>query len=330
MPADILIVGQGIAGSMLAWECERAGFSFEVIDSGDGGCASRVSAGMITPVTGMRFVKSAQFDARRRLACEAYQSLSAELGVPLWREMRVRRLFRGEIERGAFLAKAARGDFGESVREWDERGFWCEGAAAVNTRKLLPAVRARLEARGLFRRERWDAGAPELRHAVVVDCTGRGVLANPLFGWIPWRLSKGELLTVKTRGLPQSVILNDGRWVMPMDEGQACVGATHEPEFVSEDASPAARSTLEDAARALLPGDYAVTGHEVGIRVGTPDREPVAGRHPEVPAVGVLSGLGNKGILSAPALARQWMNHLSEGVPIAPAQSAARFRFQRG
>ena len=325
MPADILIVGQGIAGSMLAWECERAGFSFEVVDEGDGSCASRVSAGMINPVTGKRFVKSASFEGRRLLAREAYESLSAELGIPLWRDMRVRRLFRDDQERGNFEAKLARGDFGDSVREWDELGFWCEGAACVDTRHLLPALRARLAAQGRFRRERAEITASVSRHALVVDCTGRHIQRNPLFSWVPWRLTKGELLTVCADGLRGNVIINNGQWVLPIGEGRACVGATHEPNFTSEEPSQSARSTLEAAAGLLIKAHFAVTGHESGVRVGTLDKEPVSGRHPRWPALGMLSGLGNKGILSAPTLARQWMNHMSEGVPFEPSLAAERF-----
>jgi glycine/D-amino acid oxidase-like deaminating enzyme len=34
--ADVLIVGQGIAGTLLAWECERAGIPFRLAAGAEG------------------------------------------------------------------------------------------------------------------------------------------------------------------------------------------------------------------------------------------------------------------------------------------------------
>jgi len=57
MMIDFLIVGQGLAGSLLAWELIQRGCSVLVVDKGEEN-ASQVAAGLINPVTGIRFVKS--------------------------------------------------------------------------------------------------------------------------------------------------------------------------------------------------------------------------------------------------------------------------------
>ena len=48
---DVLIIGQGICGSFLSFELERAGLSYLVIDEARPFAASRVAAGLINPVT---------------------------------------------------------------------------------------------------------------------------------------------------------------------------------------------------------------------------------------------------------------------------------------
>jgi len=60
---------------------------------------------------------------------------------------------------------------------------------------------------------------------------------------------------------------------------------------------------------------FVVTEQQAGVRVYLGDKRPVAGRHPGDSGLGLLSGLGAKGTLFAPGLARQWVNHLREGVP---------------
>ncbi|HRE82554.1 MAG TPA: hypothetical protein PLN52_16030, partial [Opitutaceae bacterium] len=93
MPAPILIVGQGIAGTLLAWAFEHAGIDFEIADAGHAEAASRVAAGIVNPITGQRFVKSWRVDELLPLARAVYRELEAELGIPLVREMRVWRRF---------------------------------------------------------------------------------------------------------------------------------------------------------------------------------------------------------------------------------------------
>ena len=325
MPAEILIVGQGIAGTLLAWEFERAGFSFEVADSDTGHSASLLAAGMINPITGMRFVKSWKFESFMASARSAYRELEEALGISVWKNMRIRRLFRGDDERGAFEAKWAKGEFGAFVRDADSVGFWIEGAARVDTALLLGAMRAHLRKRGRFRAERVDVASEARRHSLVVDCSGKSVGEGSLFARLPWRPSKGELLRIAVEGLDPGTIMNRGHWVLPTVPGQAIVGATHEADFVEAGPTPAGRALLEKAASDILIRPFTVVGHEAAVRIGLSDRLPVVGRHWDDPGVGILSGLGNKGILTAPGLARQWMNHVSEGVPFDPGVHLARF-----
>ena len=136
---------------------------------------------------------------------------------------------------------------------------------------------------------------------------------------------KGEILTIKVEGLDPGVILNRGHWILPIEAGFAKVGATHEPGVTSEEPTATARTTLEASARAILQRSFDVTGHEAGVRVNLPDRRPVAGRHPANPRLGLFNGLGAKGALWAPMLARQWVNHLKEGVRFDPEVDVARF-----
>ena len=109
MRADILIVGQGLAGTMLGWACERAGISFAVVDTGHAGAATTVAAGIINPITGRRLVKSWEVDRLLPLARATYRDIEAALGVPVWREMRVWRRLADERERRVLAEKRARG-----------------------------------------------------------------------------------------------------------------------------------------------------------------------------------------------------------------------------
>ena len=59
---DYLIVGGGIAGTVLALQLVQRGHRVHIYDKPQPMTASRVAAGIINPVTGQRFVKSWMYD----------------------------------------------------------------------------------------------------------------------------------------------------------------------------------------------------------------------------------------------------------------------------
>jgi glycine oxidase len=332
MPAPIAIVGQGLAGTLLAWELERHGAQFQICDAGPVGRASAVAAGMINPITGQRLVKSWRVEELLPLARECYRALEAELGVKIWREMRVHRWWRNESERGIFVAKQQGGGATGATDQLapfagatDHDGFWIEGAAQVDVPALLAATRRRWLAAGCLIEGEVNLSALRARHELVILCTGAPLRAEPSFTFVPWSVSRGEVLTVAVAGLEPGVILNNGHWVAPLGAGEAKVGATYTPNADDLAPTPEARTKLERAAETLLRRPFQVRQHEAGLRLALPDKHPVAGRCPNDPRLGLMSGLGSKGVLLAPWLARQWWNHLSEGVPFDPAVDVARF-----
>ena len=136
--------------------------------------------------------------------------------------------------------------------------------------------------------------------------------------------SKGECLTVAIDGLADDVVLNRGQWILPMKSGIAKVGATHCPGQTDVGLTPEARSGLEAGIRMMIQQPFAVTDQQAGVRTYLGDKRPVVGRHPADSGLGIFNGLGAKGALYAPALARQWVHHLREGVPFDPEVDVAR------
>ena len=88
---DFVIVGQGLAGTTLAWQLLRRGRSVLVIDREGGVTSSRIAAGLITPVTGKRLAKSWRWEELYPAAVAFYRSLEAEIRV----------LLRDLVQRGA-------------------------------------------------------------------------------------------------------------------------------------------------------------------------------------------------------------------------------------
>jgi glycine oxidase len=316
MRADILIVGQGLAGTMLAWACERSGIGFCITDHGHAASASAVAAGIINPITGRRLVKSWRIDSQLPAARAAYREIEDVLGVRLWHDLRIRRRFADERERVVWREKQSRGELAPYGGVEEEDGAWISGAARVDLLTLLRGSRARWEAAGRLCARAAEPAREREQHDLVIDCRGLGAAQAGTFAFVPWEFSKGETLELAVEGLAPDVALNRRHWLVPFDAGTARVGATHEPGRCDAEPTAAARALLETSAQELLGAErnFSVIRHLAGVRVTLGDKRPAAGRHPDDSRLGLVNGLGGKGALWAPMLARQWVNHLTEGI----------------
>ena len=97
MKIDYLIIGQGLAGSLLAWELIKREKTVVVIDSGREN-ASSVSAGLINPVSGLRLVKTADAETLLPASKLCYADLSDYFRRPFFLEMPMRRIFQTHAE----------------------------------------------------------------------------------------------------------------------------------------------------------------------------------------------------------------------------------------
>ena len=111
---DTCIIGQGLAGTTLAWALHRRGQKIAVIDQGQKHSSSQIAAGLITPVTGKRFVKSKRFDEFWNSAKTFYLEIESITETSFFHQQNSIRLFASKDERDLFTQKSVN-DFPESV-----------------------------------------------------------------------------------------------------------------------------------------------------------------------------------------------------------------------
>lgn len=120
----ILIVGQGIAGTLLAWSLRRRGCEVHIIDGNLAGSSSIAAAGIINPVTGKRFVKSWRFDEFYPVAKEIYQQLEQEFGIRIWEERPTLRLLGTPEEANDWAIRCAQPEYADHLSESMDAGAW--------------------------------------------------------------------------------------------------------------------------------------------------------------------------------------------------------------
>jgi glycine/D-amino acid oxidase-like deaminating enzyme len=333
MTVEVRIVGQGLAGSLLGWACERAGISFTIEDRLPDPAtstepfvsASSVGAGIINPITGQRLVKSWRIDALLPLAVAMYQEIGDVLGESFLFRYRLRRFFADEREGAVAREKWSRGDFAGFGQSLDDEGLWIDPAYRVDLDALVRALRARWQASGHWRDPR---ASPAVAAGLTVRAIGAAELGEDAFSWAKLIPAKGELLEIEMSqgALNSAVVLNRHEWLVPLSDSRALVGATFEPGISSFLPTETARNYLETVTTQLVGAmPFQTVSHRVGVRVVAPDKHPVIGRHPEKLHLGIFNALGSKGALLAPWLAHEWVMHLKSGRPVDREVEVGRF-----
>lgn len=322
------IRGFGLAGALVMHELRKSGVRVTIDDHHDPESSSNVAAGMITPITGQRLKPTWRGEELTAHAQATYGELARDLGVPLWKDWSLVRVFRTEMMRTWFEQRRDRGELDHlavealapgthSGIEMQHGGFRHAGVATVHMAALLAAMRARYA----------DAfmDAPAQDADVVITCTGTAVLEDPNWFWLPIEPSKGEILDVRIDGDHCDYIRTNGTWILPCGDSLFRIGATH--DWDDRDPSPthAARLQLLEEASKLVAGTITVLGHRAALRPSTKFKRPLVGRHPLHPTHAVCTGLGTKGALQGPWAAHQIVQHLVNAAPIDPEIDIARW-----
>lgn len=341
---DYLIVGQGLAGSTLARLLLDRGRRLMVVDAGDPSGASRVAGGLVNPVTGMKLVKTREAEVFLPKARTFYRSWEREAGQKFYHDRTVWRLFRTEKEETVWQKKRETGELDPFVAELPETlglelreqrgGFVVREAAYLDTVALLDWFRGELRRRESLVEEvlnvadlhleegmvRWR----DIRARRIIFCEGHTASQNPWFSWIPFRNAKGEVLTISGQELPEDLVLNRGKWLLPISPGRYRAGATYSWKDLDSKPTDAGREEILAGIRKIVPWEPKVEKHEAGIRPIVQDTYPVLGLHPAHSTLGIFNGLGSKGVLWAPHFADQLVSHLEDGGSLEPAADVRR------
>lgn len=347
MQTDVLIIGQGICGTFLSRELERAGLSYVVIDEERPLTASRAAAGLINPVTGRRLVKTWMIDELLPFVNEAYRQAGEELGGSFLRPARVVDFFPTPQMRLAFLKRLEEEPSGylqlpEDEHHWDgmfhyELGYgMIEPCYLVDMQALLGAARRKLAERGVLRAERFELqelaveGAQvryrDIEAKWVVFCDGISSFTNPYFSRLPFAPNKGEALIVEVEGPEGATVFKKGISLVPWKDGLSWVGSSYEWSFTDAGPTEAFRVRMEGALKEWLRVPFRVVEHMAAVRPATLERRPFVGFHPLYPVVGILNGMGTKGCSLAPYFAGQLVRRMVSGVDIQADADILRFR----
>jgi glycine oxidase len=322
------IVGQGLAGTCLAWALWERGADFLLIDRGAGG-SSRVAAGMVNPITGKNFEPSWRIAEFLPDALAFYQGVETRIGRQFWHPYPVLRLAASAKEWRKIVSKLEAPEVVPwLVGEVDPPEGWAgavelRGGGRLDTRAFMDGSRAFFEKAGVYQLGEF----PELEQDRVIRCDGAAGLMTGRYG--QHRCAKGEILTVRAAGWDQGRIrIGAGGWLVPLGAGLFKAGSTYEWNELDELPTEKGRARVEEIAAKLGGPDFEIVAHEAGVRPILRRSEPLIG--PVKEGGWMFNALGSKGSLYAPGMAARLAAWLTEGREPEPEVDFTRFLAQAG
>ncbi|RDI51391.1 NAD(P)/FAD-dependent oxidoreductase [Flavobacterium glaciei] len=333
---DYLIIGSGLAGISFSEIALRNDKSILVLDNNSQN-SSKIAGGLYNPVILKRFSEVWQAQEQLEIMNEFYNFLEQKLNCKIdFKSPILRKFFSVEEQNNWFAAsdKIALAPFLSTelinikyigidspygYGEVLQTGY-------VDTALLLNNYVEYLKQDNLFRDEAFDYDALQIEsngirykdiHAKhIIFAEGFGMHANPYFNSLPLDGTKGELFIIKAPKLNLDVIINTSVFILPLGNDLFKVGATYNWKDKTDLPTEEGKTELVDRIKEIISCDFDIIEHFAGVRPTVKDRRPLVGTHQNYESIHILNGLGTRGVMLGPAMAKALFENIENQFPL--------------
>ena len=345
---DFIIVGQGLAGTILAHDLEEKGNRLLLIDSNESASASRVAAGLINPVGMKRCIPSWGAEVFYPYAIRRYQDLEAKMNASFLAQRSIFKLFGNEEDAHQWKIKYSNQGMNQYINAFlkpssfpylkdNFGGAMLDSVASLDTKVFLDSSRKHFEKRHLCLDQRFDYDLIDLKRSSYKDYTfnriifaeGYFVKDNPYFNALPLSPTKGEVMTIKIPSHQKfNHCISKGIYIIPLGNHLYRVGSTYHHKDFNDLVTDEGKQHIHRQLKSIFKTEYIEVQTDAGVRPTVRDRKPLLGLHPFNPKFGVFNGLGTRGALQGPLLSGEFCSFLTNSTvktQIADFQRITRF-----
>ncbi|MDI6044962.1 NAD(P)/FAD-dependent oxidoreductase [Flavobacterium yafengii] len=333
---DYLIIGSGLAGISFAEVALHNDKSIFVLDNNSQN-SSKIAGGLYNPVILKRFSEMWQAQEQLAIMNEFYTFLEEKLNCKVdFKSPILRKFFSVEEQNNWFAAsdKIALAPF-LSTQLISKKYVGIDSpygygevlqTGYVDTALLLNKYREYLKHNNLFQEEAFDYDALKIesdsihykniqaKHIIFAE--GFGMHANPYFNQLPLDGTKGELFIIKAPELNLDVIVNTSVFILPLGNDLFKVGATYNWKDKTDLPTEEGKTELVDRIKEIISCDFEIIEHFAGVRPTVKDRRPLVGTHQNYESIHILNGLGTRGVMLGPAMAKALFENIENQVPL--------------
>ncbi|AEA43792.1 NAD(P)/FAD-dependent oxidoreductase [Fluviicola taffensis] len=340
----VLVVGCGVTGICLTHELLQADCEVQIIDNGKN-VSSTVAAGIINPLVFRRMTLSWRVSEFIPFATKKYQEFEQKINASFFHPLVIRRLFPSVQELDFWKKKQdlpEYSDYMETLTEEDlhfpipQNTFGTarvKQASYIDAKEFVSANKDYFRTQKILLDESFNHNELDPETAVykgvsfdfILFAEGKDSSYNPLFGYLPLQLTKGEVLTIQSDTFYAKESLNRKCFLLPIGNSQFKVGSTYVWDTDNTIPTEEGLKTITENLKSLSSEPYQIVEHSAGVRPTVLDRRPLLGKHPKFPKMVIANGLGAKGYMLAPLLMHELVKHILEGYEIPTDSHIKRF-----
>jgi glycine oxidase len=330
-----LIVGAGLSGIAVGLHLLDFICKVTLIDKGENK-SSVVAAGQINPLVFRRMTKSWRVDEFLPFAQAFYKQIEKQTNTTFYNQIPIRRFFSSLQEKELWLSKQTQEEFSSYMTQYDPNENEISGlkneygsalvkqTAFIDTNIFLKAAIKTIKYKGgVLNTEAFDytnlnpeTGLyKENTYTKIIFCEGADSVLNPWFSYLPIGATKGEILTVKETSITKNEAFNRKCFLLPIDEQTFKLGATYVWHTNNTVPTKEGKEELLKNASYLTDNKLEIIEHKAGVRPTTMDRRPILGLHHTYNKLAFFNGLGAKGYLLAPLIAKEYCEYLLHEKP---------------
>ena len=246
---DYLIIGQGLAGSILAYTLLEKGKKVLVLDEPKFQNCSKIAAGICNPITGRNLVRTWKYKELFTFLNDFYPKLEKQFNQKFFFSVPIYRPFQTLEQQQDWSAQEdkateeviypkdkAKYSFGENIND-PLGGLLIKNGGHLRTDIFLEAIKNYLIEKNAYQERFFDFDKlilndtnqdttakvvyQEIQANHIIFCRGIADKENPFFNKLPIAPAKGEILHIDFDRKEESVrklnqiILNKGCWLVP-------------------------------------------------------------------------------------------------------------------
>ncbi|HRP90417.1 MAG TPA: hypothetical protein PKX92_10295 [Edaphocola sp.] len=299
----VLIIGQGIAGSLLSFELYKKNIPFIVMDCSSKNSASTASGAVLNPYSG-----KTEKGVQRRLnmynaAINTYSEWGKLLDAPILQYCEL--ISFNEDSKNILSTESGLNTF-----FYKNKIEHIEKVAVVQNETLLKLWRRWLDDNKLLIEEEFNAELLQSKHGLryngksfskIVYCNGVAAMEDPIFSKLPFTRNRGDVLILEIPGLPEHFIFQvEGVRLIPKGNHIFWCGSNYLWEY--DDMKPNKEWEVQtlDILKRWLKIPFELKNHICAKRPTTAGQIPAIGYHPNYPEIEIFNGLGTKGYSAGP------------------------------
>ena len=252
---DILIVGQGLAGSLLALELEKRGKHVMILDNNPIVSSSKVAAGLYNPITGRKMAKTWLADELFPNLSKYYQDLEKKMNARFHFSKTIYRPFNNIEEQNDWSLRTVELGYAPYIKSTSSHsievdqlldplgGFFVNNSGMVDVATLVSECKKYFKAQDSYIEWSVPSEALEMEEEKIklgsfvanqiIFCEGPMAAINPLWSDLKFRLVKGEILDGSC-SLTIDHVVSKGIFMLPY-KNYLRVGSTYDNHNQNEE-----------------------------------------------------------------------------------------------